>query len=94
MRKLIKIFSVLTLSYYLIGTSPVMAQCPMCKAAVISEHGGGESELAKGLNTGILYMFVLPYAVITVVGVLWYRGYKKKKKQEEEDNDENTSGNN
>jgi|GEM_PF-95274 len=60
----------------------VEAQCPMCKAAVTSASGDGESEMADGLNTGILYLFALPYTAFMIVGFVWYRGYRKKKKRD------------
>lgn len=50
----------------------VVAQCPMCKMAAESnlENGGTEG---KGLNTGILYMLVLPYLLVGTLGFLWWR---------------------
>lgn len=60
------------------------AQCPMCKAAVESNTGYGEegSWLASMLNTGILYLFALPYLALMGVGFLWYRGYKRRQREE------------
>lgn len=60
------------------------AQCPMCKAAVESNTGYGESGswLASMLNTGILYLFALPYLALMGVGFLWYRGYKRRQREE------------
>ncbi len=61
--------------------SLTVAQCPMCKAAVESESGVGGSTVntAKGLNTGILYLFVLPYLCIGFVALMVFIHYKKKK---------------
>jgi hypothetical protein len=59
----------------------------MCKAAVTSGSNDGKgtdgkgSALASNLNTGILYLFVLPYSAIMLVAFVVYRGYKKRKKQ-------------
>ena len=69
------------------GSSNLNAQCPMCKAAVTSGSNDGKgtdgkgSALASNLNTGILYLFVLPYSAIMLVAIVVYRGYKKRKKQ-------------
>lgn len=43
------------------------AQCPNCKASVItnSEEDGGK--LAQGLNYGIMYLFALPYILGFIV---------------------------
>lgn len=51
------------------------AQCAMCRAVV--ESGGAEQ--AKGLNSGILYLMVIPYLLI---GVLFYFFMKKRKKKD------------
>ena len=59
-----------------------MAQCPMCKAAVESNHGDESNPLAEGLNTGIIYLFVLPYLTFSLLGLVWYLGYRRKKQQE------------
>lgn len=53
----------------LFAAPSAQAQCPMCKAAVESEHGQAPNETAKGLNTGIMMLFVLPYATITLIVV-------------------------
>lgn len=52
------------------------AQCPMCKMAAESnlENGGTEG---KGLNTGILYMLLLPYLLVSAIGYLWWRNNRK-----------------
>ncbi|SMO38862.1 hypothetical protein [Solitalea koreensis] len=54
-----------------------MAQCPMCKTSVESsiKHGGDKG---KGLNSGILYLLVMPYFAVAGVGILWYKKYRRK----------------
>jgi hypothetical protein len=55
----------------------IWAQCPMCRTAAESnlKMGGGNG---KGLNAGILYMLCAPYTIVTVLGLIWYRNYRKK----------------
>lgn len=54
----------------LLAPEMVYAQgCAMCKAVVESEQGngrifGGEQAVGKGLNTGILYLMAVPYALL------------------------------
>ncbi len=50
-------------------------QCPMCKMAAESnlENGG---TAGQGLNTGILYMLMMPYLLVAILGYLWYRNRK------------------
>ncbi len=54
----------------------VNAQCAMCRAAVESE---GSSVKAEALNDGIVYLMVVPYLLIAVVGYFVYKMYSKKK---------------
>ena len=42
------------------------AQCAMCKASVESSQGQKNS-VAGGLNTGILYLMVVPYILIAFI---------------------------
>jgi hypothetical protein len=53
----------------------LLAQCPMCKIAAESnlENGG---TAGKGLNKGILYIFVLPYLLVTTLGYIWWKSRK------------------
>ena len=47
----------------------------MCRMAAESnlDHGGSAG---KGLNTGILYMLLLPYLMVAGLGYLWYKNRK------------------
>jgi hypothetical protein len=60
-----------------------MAQCAMCRGSVESSMGNGRNNVGVGLNTGILYLFVIPYLTVAVVGYLWYRSSKKDKMERE-----------
>lgn len=62
-----------------VAPKPVAAQCPMCKAAVTtgSNYGAKESKLVAGLNTGILYLFVLPYGSLMLLLVVFMLAYKR-----------------
>ena len=52
------------------------AQCPMCRIAAESNlENGGSAGL--GLNSGILYMLMMPYILVALLGYLWYRNRKK-----------------
>lgn len=58
-----------------IVSSELLAQCPMCRIAAESnlENGG---TAGQGLNTGILYMLMMPYLLIGLIGFVWYRNRK------------------
>jgi hypothetical protein len=60
------------------------AQCPMCKAAVTSgsNYGAKGNQIVAGLNTGILYLFVLPYGSLMLIGVVVVVHYRRRQRAE------------
>lgn len=55
----------------------IAAQCVMCRSTVASQSGTAAYEaVAQGLQMGILYLLVVPYASVLVIGWLWYRKTK------------------
>jgi len=64
----------LTFSFY-----DSMAQCAMCRVTIENNVSNGDPGIAAGLNTGILYLFAMPYLLIAAIGILWYRHAKRKK---------------
>jgi len=73
-----KVFLILVLLSFAIA-SPVFvsAQCAMC--TINAEQGvkNGNTQ-AAGLNTGVVYLLVIPYILATAVGIIWYKKYRKK----------------
>lgn len=59
----------------------LVAQCPMCRMAAESNLQNGGTE-GKGLNTGILYILMLPYLLVATLGFVWWRKNKKAKEEE------------
>ncbi|MEO6168881.1 MAG: hypothetical protein ABIO98_15275, partial [Chitinophagales bacterium] len=47
------------------------AQCAMCKQSAESSLKEGSTD-AKGLNIGIMYLLVVPYALVGAIGYYWY----------------------
>ncbi|TDW46355.1 hypothetical protein EV144_10619 [Flavobacterium sp. 270] len=62
--------------FFLIGIS-TNAQCAMCRAALSGEQN---VKKAEAVNNGIVYLMVIPYLLVAIIGVLIYRMYTKKKK--------------
>ena len=58
-------------------SSNVWAQCAMCRGTVESSMGNGRNNVGVGLNTGIMFLFVMPYLLVAVIGYLWYRNSKR-----------------
>ncbi len=52
------------------------AQCAMCRASLESE---GNATKAESLNDGIVYLMVIPYFLVGVVGIIIYVMFYKKK---------------
>jgi len=52
------------------------AQCAMCRASLESE---GNAVKAEAVNDGIVYLMVIPYVLVGLVGVFIYRMYRNKK---------------
>jgi hypothetical protein len=50
----------------------------MCRASLESE---GNSTKAAAVNDGIVYLMVIPYILVGIVGVVVYRMYAKKKQE-------------
>ncbi|MDQ6472692.1 hypothetical protein RB619_18790 [Flavobacterium sp. LHD-80] len=63
--------------FFLIGIS-ANAQCAMCRAALA---GDSNVKKAEAVNDGIVYLMVIPYLLVAIIGVLIYRMYQSKKKK-------------
>ena len=79
MKKILTSFLALVMVFLYQGTA--LAQCAMCRSTVVNNvSNGNELELAAGLNTGILYLFVTPYLLVGLVAFFWYKNAKAKGK--------------
>lgn len=67
---------ILYILFSIFSTLTTQAQCAMCRASLESE---GSANKAEALNDGIVYLMVIPYVLVAVVGVVVYRMYTKKK---------------
>ncbi|TVP50991.1 MAG: hypothetical protein EA341_06355 [Mongoliibacter sp.] len=76
-----KIIKSLTITFLLTVFFQVQswAQCAMCRATVENNLNTGETSVGAGLNTGIMYLFMMPYLIAMVIGYLWYKKAKKRK---------------
>ena len=53
----------------------VYSQCAMCKAVVEN----GDSKMAEGINSGIIYLMLFPYLFLAIGLFFLFKWYKKKK---------------
>jgi hypothetical protein len=54
----------------------VMAQCAMCRTTLENNFSNGNPGIGAGINTGILYLLVLPYLAVFCLGYFWYKASK------------------
>lgn len=57
----------LTLMFVLSAQTEVIAQCAMCKQAAETSLKSNPGSLARGLNSGILYLMAVPYLMILFI---------------------------
>nr|WP_184157809.1 MULTISPECIES: hypothetical protein [Flavobacterium] len=63
--------------FFFIGIS-MNAQCAMCRAAL---SGDSNAKKAEAVNDGIVYLMVIPYLLVVIIGYLIYKMYKSKSKK-------------
>lgn len=71
----LKIKALLLIAY---GLQPiaVQAQCAMCRASLEST---GDVSQAEAVNDGIVYLMVIPYILVGLIGFAVYKMFQKKK---------------
>ncbi|WP_031528330.1 hypothetical protein [Dyadobacter crusticola] len=62
-------------------TNDTWAQCAMCRGSVESSMGNGRNNVGVGLNTGIMYLFVMPYLLVAAIGYFWYKSSKRAREE-------------
>jgi len=76
MKHILNILAVILLS--MIFSSALQAQCAVCTKTALQL---GEKP-AQGLNSGILYLMFMPFAIVGFIGYRWWKGNKKFEEQE------------
>lgn len=51
------------------------SQCAMCRAALESQ---GDIKKAEAVNDGIVYLMVIPYLLVGIIGIWMYKLNKKR----------------
>lgn len=76
------LFSILFIILFVtVFTSPVCAQCSVCTKTA-SQLG---EKPAQGLNTAVLYLMLMPFAIVGFIGYRWWKGNKRLEAQEKTD---------
>lgn len=76
MTRFYKIF--LSVVIFLVFSLEGYSQCAMCRAVLETEEGGVK---AAAVNDGIVYLMVIPYLLVAVIGFMVYRVFKNKKEK-------------
>lgn len=79
-RKLLPLLVVLMLGF----AAPAEAQCPMCKTNVAAAMKNPKNTKGRGLNTGILYLLMVPYLLGGGAVVVWYTQFRGQAGEAEE----------
>ena len=53
------------------------AQCAMCSLNAENSTKGGNTQ-GRGLNNGIFFLLGAPFIIVSAVGFLWYKKFRKK----------------
>ncbi len=56
------------------------AQCAMCRASLEST---GDVAQAQAVNDGIVYLMIIPYILVALIGFAIYRMFRKKSVKQE-----------
>jgi hypothetical protein len=75
-------FQSLVWTFVILNSGSVLAQCAMCKASVETNVNVDGIGFAAKLNSGILYLFVMPYLLAMVIGILWYKKSREQRRKE------------
>ena len=64
---------VLLIAFFFMGDGYLDAQCAMCKATAESASENIDESIGEGLNSGILYLMGIPYALLLLAVFVFFR---------------------
>jgi hypothetical protein len=67
---------ILSIVFSVLSIVNASAQCAMCRSTLENNFSNGNPGIGAGINTGILYLLVLPYLAVLVLGYFWYKSSK------------------
>ena len=72
------IFAILLL---VLRLDSAVGQCAMCRTQLENNFSNGDPGIGAGINTGILYLLVMPYLAVAVIGYFWYKSSKNARQE-------------
>jgi hypothetical protein len=73
--------AILIFALTLLQAGNAFAQCAMCRSTLENNFSNGDPGIGAGINTGILYLLVLPYLAILTLGYFWYKSSRNAKQE-------------
>jgi hypothetical protein len=70
--------SAFLLMFLVFAEMPLQAQCSLCTKTA---QQMGEKP-AQGMNSGILYLMVMPFAIVGFIGFRWWKNNKEVETQQ------------
>ena len=66
-----RVFSIIIFTFLLacIASQSAIAQCSICAKSVMQMG----TKPAQGFNSGIIYLMMIPYAAIGIIGYKWWK---------------------
>lgn len=64
---------IISIVLFLFTTGNTFAQCAMCKAVAENAVDEGGYGIAAGLNIGILFIMVIPYILLSILVLVFFR---------------------
>ena len=63
----------------ILNANSLFSQCAMCQATAENSIAEGSTQ-ALGLNFGVMYLLLLPFMAVSLLGFLWYLHNQKEKR--------------
>jgi hypothetical protein len=73
--------AVLFLAIFVLSVVSASAQCAMCRSTLENNFSNGDPGIGAGINTGILYLLVLPYLAVLTLGYFWFKSSRNAKQE-------------
>ncbi|HEY0654778.1 MAG TPA: hypothetical protein VGD65_16690 [Chryseosolibacter sp.] len=71
----------LVVAIILLNVMQASAQCAMCRSTLENNFSNGNPGIGAGINTGILYLLVLPYLAVLTLGYFWFKSSRNAKQE-------------
>jgi hypothetical protein len=64
---------IIVLFFLMMAAGDALSQCAMCRTSLENNFSNGSPGIAAGINTGILYLLILPYIAVITISYFWFK---------------------